>query len=66
MNNPFRYRLYDGIEVETTGADDRIRKVRSFSVDQCYAALGVRDLQKTVENAIHARLRKMLPGSEVK
>lgn len=57
MANPFKYRLSDGREVETVSADDRVKKVKGFNYDQCYAALAVRGVQKTVEKAVYARLR---------
>lgn len=59
MGNPFRHRMWDGMEVETTSADDRVKKVKDFNSDQCYAALTVRGLQKSVERAVHARLRSL-------
>lgn len=59
MNNPFRYRMYDGREVETTSADDRVEKVKGFSQDQCNAALSVSGLQKSVERAVRVRLRAL-------
>lgn len=59
MANPFRYRLSDGHEVETTSADDRIGKVKRFSLEQCNAALSVTGLQKTVERAVFARMREL-------
>ncbi|MFN3985712.1 MAG: hypothetical protein ACK4KV_09480 [Rhodocyclaceae bacterium] len=59
MANPFRYRMYGDIEVETTSADDRIRKVKSFNLDQCNAALSVPGLQKGVERAVHGRIRAL-------
>ncbi|HRQ57633.1 MAG TPA: hypothetical protein PLN31_09450 [Azoarcus taiwanensis] len=57
--NPFRFRLSDGTEVETTSVDDRVRKVKAFSLDQCNAALSVAGLQKTVERAVLARIRAL-------
>lgn len=66
--NPFRYRLSDGTEVETMAADDRVRRVRSFTYDQCVAALAVPGLQKAVERAVHVRMRAQgvpcLPGGK--
>lgn len=57
--NPFRYRLSDGKEVETVSADDRVRKVKHFNLDQCNAALAVPRLQKVVEKAVFSRLRAL-------
>lgn len=59
MANPFRYRLSDGQEVETMSADDRVRKVKGFTLEQCNAALAVPNLQKVVERAVFARLRQL-------
>ncbi|SDI52504.1 hypothetical protein [Propionivibrio dicarboxylicus] len=59
MSNPFRYRMYDGREVETTSADDRVKKVKGFSLDQCNSALSLPGLQKSVERAVHTRLRSL-------
>lgn len=65
MANPFRYRLYDGKEVETVSASDRVEKVKHFNLDQCQAALAVPNLQKTVERAVHSRMRALgLPSNQ--
>lgn len=66
MKNPFRYRMYDGREVETTSADDRVKKVKDFSLEQCNAALAVTGLQKSVERAVFARIRALgVPGRKL-
>ncbi len=59
MKNPFRYHLSDGTEVETMSADDRVKKVGSFNLDQCNAALAVSGLQRVVERAVHSRMRAL-------
>jgi hypothetical protein len=59
MKNPFRYRMYNGLEVETISADDRIEKVKKFSLEQCYEALAVAHLQKSVERAVFSRIRAL-------
>lgn len=46
--------------VAAVDADSRLRMVRDFTADQCQAALRLRPVvQKTVESAIHRRLRRL-------
>lgn len=56
--NPFAAPQY-GPAAQTTAAADRIALVREFDAAQCRAALLVPYLQKTVETAIHRRLRQL-------
>ncbi len=37
----------------------RLYDMRRFTLDQCWAALGVPGLQKTVEQAVRRRIRKL-------
>lgn len=43
---------------------DRIHRVREFDYEQCLAALEVEGLQKSVEQAIRTRMRKMQRGEK--
>lgn len=58
-DNPFKGPCYNGHQCYEQTTEDRIRKVSTFDADQCAAALAVPGLQKTVERAIHVRLRKL-------
>ncbi|WP_342162072.1 hypothetical protein Q7586_28015 (plasmid) [Pseudomonas aeruginosa] len=40
-------------------ADDRLRVLESFDLEQCRAALSVPGLQKTVEKKLHSRIRQL-------
>lgn len=57
--NPFMTGEYNGHLVGAISADDRLSMVRRFSMEQCQAALKLPDLQKTVEAAIHRRMRTL-------
>jgi hypothetical protein len=57
--NPFFAWEYHGQKFYTCDADDRIKAVRSFSRAQCEVALQLAGLQKTVEQAIQRRLRRI-------
>lgn len=64
MDNPFKAGCYNGIQTYSITADDRISAVEKFDISQCLAALRVPHLQRTVERAIHSRLRKLERGNE--
>lgn len=57
--NPFLRPSPGYPNTQLMAGEDRIAAVREFDRDQCRAALEVPGLQKTVEKAIHARLRKL-------
>lgn len=57
--DPFMTGEYNGHPVGAVSADDRLRMVRRFSLEQCQAALKLPDLQKTVEAAVHRRMRSL-------
>lgn len=57
--NPFERGVYNGRQTYIVTVDDRVRAVREFDRAQCEAALRVPDLQKTVRNAVQARLRQL-------
>jgi len=59
MGNPFACTMYGGIQAMTCDAADRVRMVKDFDRAQCLAALKTPELQKSVEKAIHVRLRKI-------
>lgn len=62
--NPFVAGIYDGHRTYYTGTEDRLTALKSFSREQCEAALQINELQVTVANAINARLRKLAKGLE--
>lgn len=55
-NNPFLSKQRDGSYCGAVSTDDRLGRVASFTTEQCYQALRVPALQKTVERAIKRRL----------
>jgi hypothetical protein len=57
MSNPFKAGTYNGHATYHQGVVDRIHCVRTFDHAQCQEALTLPGLQRTVEDAIHARLR---------
>lgn len=59
MNNPFMREMPGGAVAGTVDAAGRIQDVRRFDRQQCLAARQVPGLQKTVEKAINARLRRI-------
>lgn len=58
-SNPFQAGHEDGTPMYYASVDDRIHAVKSFTREQCEAALQVQYLQKTVEKAVRARMRKL-------
>lgn len=55
QHNPFMHAQgYGSVSVE-----DRLRDVPTFDLEQCRAALAVPGLQKTVEQRLRARIRKL-------
>lgn len=61
MDNPFIAGLYGDIQTYHVDVGDRLLVVRSFNLSQCEAALALNGLQKTVEKAVRARIRKLAP-----
>ena len=57
--NPFAAGVHDGMQTYYCTSDDRVRAVSHFDRGQCAAALQLDGLQKTVERAVHARLRHL-------
>lgn len=58
-SNPFKAGCYDGRQFYDMTAEDRVRRVKDFDRKQCLAALQVEGLQRTVEDAVLSRLRKL-------
>lgn len=56
--NPFAAGIYNGVQSYTIAVDDRLQLVKKFTLAQCQAALQVNGLQKTVETAVRARIRR--------
>ncbi|ENT5390610.1 TPA: hypothetical protein ACG3DW_004738 [Pseudomonas aeruginosa] len=54
--NPF---IHSGKDYGAVSADDRLRALDSFNLEQCRAALSVPGLQKTVEKKLHSRIRQL-------
>lgn len=59
QDNPFATGVYYGHQTYLVTVDDRCAAARRFDRAQCEAALRVPDLQKTVLNAVRARLRQL-------
>lgn len=57
--HPFYAGTYGECQLYHVTADDRIQVAKKFNREQCIAALGMPDLQKTVERAIQVRLRHL-------
>ncbi len=55
--NPFTATRYGDKQFYYVTATDRIQAVSGFNRDQCTAALAMPELQKTVERALHRRLK---------
>ncbi|WP_422097027.1 hypothetical protein [Variovorax sp.] len=58
-SNPFAAGIYNGVQSYTIAVDDRLSLVKGFNLAQCQAALQVDGLQKTVEAAVRARIRRL-------
>jgi len=56
MNNPFSSN--EG-KTEWIDGDSRLYCVKTFSIEECKAALELADLQKSVRLAIERRIRKL-------
>lgn len=63
-NNPFFAGYHDGRPTEWIDVESRLGLVRDFNLDQCWNALIVPGLQKTVEKAVRRRMRKLDPKGE--
>lgn len=59
VSNPFAAGIYGGVQSYTIAVADRLSLVKNFSLAQCQAALQVDGLQKTVEAAVRARIRRL-------
>lgn len=59
MSNPFKAGNYEGVQTYYTTVTDMIRCVRTFTREQCRAALALPGLQKGVAEAVRVRLRKL-------
>lgn len=57
--NPFYSGSYCGQPFFCHSVEDRLDRVKEFTVDECKRALEVLGLQKTVETAIKRRLKKL-------
>lgn len=58
-DNPFYAGSYCGQPFFRNSVEDRLDRVKEFTVAECQAALQVRGLQQTVERAIRRRLKKL-------
>lgn len=59
VDNPFKAQRYGDRQLYHTDVASRVGAVKKFDADECHAALRVPGLQKTVEQAVHARLRRL-------
>jgi len=62
-SNPFYAYSVDGRDFFHVAADDRLRMVKDFDLEQCRAALALDGLQKTVRQAVERRMRKLERGA---
>lgn len=62
-DNPFYAYSVDDRDFFHVSAEDRLRRVKDFDLDQCHAALQVDGLQSTVRQAIERRVRKLKKGA---
>lgn len=63
--NPFKTGKWKGYDMEAVDAQSRLDMVKDFTVEQCREALwleghGHLALQKTVIEALHRRVRKLV------
>ncbi|MFA5548629.1 MAG: hypothetical protein WDA10_08840 [Porticoccaceae bacterium] len=58
-DNPFMTSCYNGVWVGACSADDRIPRVREFTLEECSRALQLDDLQTTVRRALERRIRQL-------
>jgi hypothetical protein len=58
QGNPFAYRT-NGFWVHASVVECRLDRVKCFSLDECQAALEVKDLQRTVLPAIRRRIKEL-------
>ena len=61
---PFLTGVRDGQPYGAVDVASRLNRVEEFGIDQCYHALGVPNLQKTVKTAIERRIRKIEKESQ--
>ncbi len=59
LSNPFKAMVLDGKQLYDLTAEDRVRRVPTFTEAQCHAAYLVEGLQKTVATAVARRLRQI-------
>jgi hypothetical protein len=57
FKNPFQ--TPHGADVS---GDDRLHAIKGFNLDECHAALNVTGLQKSVENALKRKIKKLNKG----
>lgn len=57
--NPFFSGYYCGFATVAQTTNDRIERVKTFSLEQCQAALKLPGLQTTVVKAVESRIRKL-------
>ncbi|GHD63775.1 hypothetical protein [Jeongeupia chitinilytica] len=57
--HPFAAGNYNGHQCYHVTAEDRMQAVKTFTKQQCLAALELTDLQKTVERAVRSRIRSL-------
>lgn len=62
--DPFLRKGWNGMVTGAIDTKSRLDMVKRFNLEQCEAALKVDGLQKSVEKAIHSRMRKLAKGGE--
>ncbi len=57
--NPFYSYSHDGRDFFAIGTDDRLRALKTFTLQECRAALALTNLQKSVRTALESRAKKL-------
>lgn len=59
QDDPFKAGCYGGFQTYYLTVEDRNRRVKEFTLSECQAALGIPDLQKSVERAVRRRIYRL-------
>ncbi|PTQ70390.1 hypothetical protein [Pseudomonas sp. GV071] len=63
-SHPFYAGTYNGNDCYCMTADDRVKRVAEFNLEQCQAVLNLPGLQTTVRAAAERRIRKLSRASQ--
>lgn len=59
MTDPFEYTTSMGTTTSSADAQSRIEAVKRFNLEQCYQALKMDGVQKSVLNEVHKRVKRL-------